>query len=311
MLQLSGCEHADIVAVDIQYTGRKRNPKLNLLRRIVTRAIRNDKLWSLLDSTIVRLVDFARWQRINGPEQYRQHLDFIQKAIMSISPDLTVRHGPFIGMQYPEVKSCGSTLVPKILGSYERELHPVIEALCAQPYSEIVDIGCAEGYYAVGLAMRIKTSTVYAFDTNAEAVALCRRMADINGVSDRVITGAFCDAAALTSIPFTRKALVVCDCEGYEKHLFSDAVVLFLRHYDLLIEVHDGIDIETSVTLRQRFRETHDINVIKSVDDVEKARSYRYDEIDGYCLGDRKKLLAEQRECIMEWFYMTPKVRSV
>ena len=38
-----------------------------------------------------------------------------------ISPNLTVLHGPFRGMRYPEMRSVGSALFPKILGSYERE----------------------------------------------------------------------------------------------------------------------------------------------------------------------------------------------
>ena len=45
----------------------------------------------------------------------------------------------------------GSVLIPKLLGSYEQELQPLLQRLAAQNYSEIVDIGCAEGYYAIGL----------------------------------------------------------------------------------------------------------------------------------------------------------------
>src|SRR5436190_882004 len=69
-----------------------------------------------------------------------------------LSPDKKVLGGIFKGLQYPRFESSGSGLVTKLLGSYENELHPFIQQLGANKYTEIIDIGCAEGYYAVGLA---------------------------------------------------------------------------------------------------------------------------------------------------------------
>jgi hypothetical protein len=225
---------------------------------------------------------------------------------MSISPDLTVKHGPFKGMKYPERKAVGGSLVPKCLGSYEREFHPVLEKICSNEYSEIVNIGCAEGYYAIGLAMRIPTAKVFAYDTNNEAIDLCKQMARMNNVAERLITGSFCDANTLRSIPFTRKALIISDCKGYEKYLFTEEIVPFLLLHDLLIEVHDFIDIEISSMIRQCFQSTHLITAIQSIDDITKAHSYCYRELRGYDLAVRRMLLAEYRPSIMEWLYMTP-----
>ena len=39
--------------------------------------------------------------------------------------DRTIRNGPFCGMLYLE-RSRGSSLLPKMIGSYEKELHDVI-----------------------------------------------------------------------------------------------------------------------------------------------------------------------------------------
>lgn len=68
---------------------------------------------------------------------------------------LTVRRGPFAGLRYPSHDAVGSSLWPKLLGSYEAELAPTFEALCATPYRTVVDVGAAEGYYAVGLGLRL------------------------------------------------------------------------------------------------------------------------------------------------------------
>jgi len=46
--------------------------------------------------------------------------------------------------------------------------------------------------------------------------------------------------------------------------------------HDLIIEAHDFIDIEISPKLRSAFAKTHDIQSIKSIDDIERAHTYRY-----------------------------------
>ncbi|HUI07956.1 MAG TPA: class I SAM-dependent methyltransferase [Verrucomicrobiae bacterium] len=280
----------------------------SLIRRTLGRAVQNDSIWTVLNATVIPAAEYAKWQRSTTKRQVDA---LLQNAITAISPELTVKHGPFAGMEYPpdfaEKRSVVNAFVPKILGSYEKEIQPILEDACSQPYGEIVDIGCAEGYYAVGLARRIPTARVFAYDTSAEAVPLCRQLARANKVGDRLVTGAFCDPAALRSIPFTGRALIISDCEGYEKELFTEEIVPFLAHHDLLIETHDFIDIEISPTIRQRFQDTHVIRDIQSVDDIQKAHSYGYDELKGYTLAERRILLAEHRPSIMEWFYMTPR----
>src|SRR5262249_9942295 len=144
-----------------------------------------------------------------------------------------------------------STLFPKLLGSYERELQPIMQTICGTDYRQIIDVGCAEGYYAVGLAMRIPSAAVYAFDTDENALVLCKSMACLNGVESRVITGSFCSAETLSLIDFTGECLIISDCEGYEKELFASWNAPRLEGCDLLIEIHDFIDINISSIIRE------------------------------------------------------------
>src|SRR4051812_47368421 len=60
-----------------------------------------------------------------------------------------VASGPFRGMRYT---ACAAGVAPKVLGTYERELHDWIVGLSSRGYECVVNVGCAEGYYAVGLA---------------------------------------------------------------------------------------------------------------------------------------------------------------
>ena len=83
-----------------------------------------------------------------------------RQIIQQISPDYRVLNGPFQGLHYPTINLQRSSLPARIIGSYERQLHPFIEKIIATPYDHLLDIGSAEGYYAVGFAQRMPRTTV-------------------------------------------------------------------------------------------------------------------------------------------------------
>ncbi|MGI8527335.1 MAG: hypothetical protein ACR2K5_14395 [Pseudolabrys sp.] len=117
--------------------------------------------------------------------KWRSHL--IQNSIISdVGTD--VQSGPFKGMRFVE-RSAEGCHVPKLLGSYERELHPYLEAAIKRGYRHVVNIGMAEGYYAVGMALRMTAAQVHVFDINEEARKVCTNVAALNGVTDRVSVG--------------------------------------------------------------------------------------------------------------------------
>jgi len=181
------------------------------------------KLCGRLSDSLGRIYGHARFTREIGERD-----ETLRKLTREIFPELTVAGGPFRGMRYPSEQSYGSALLPKLLGSYESELHPALEGMLANEYTAIVDIGCAEGYYAVGLGLRIARADIYAFDISLQARSLCTDMARLNGLDSRVRVGGFCDQAALKAIPLGSRALIISDCEGYEGALFTSEVAELL-----------------------------------------------------------------------------------
>jgi hypothetical protein len=274
----------------------------SLIKRALGRCVQNELTWRLLDASVLRVARYAHLQRTIA-----QRTPLFERAIAATSADLVVQHGVFAGMKYPGRASVVSPFFPKLIGSYERELHPILERVCGGDYSEIVDIGCAEGYYAVGFALRLSRARVFAYDTDAHARTLCSRMAQLNGVSDRVTVGSQCTPHTLVSLPLTSKALILSDCEGYEKELFTPGTVAFLRRHDVLIEVHDYVDPTISLRLSEVFEPTHDLLVIHAVDDSKKAQQYRFPELEHFDLPSRRLLLGEYRTGTQEWFYFTPR----
>lgn len=164
--------------------------------------------------------------------------------------------GPFEGMVYHQATE-GATL-PRLLGCYEAELHPFFEQLKTREYSTIVDIGCAEGYYAVGLARWLPGVQVLAHDIDAAARESCVALARENGVADRVSVGGEFAGETFASLPSSR-ALVVCDIEGAEFDLLDPQRYRGLERLDFLVEVHECFRPGLVQVIESRFAASHAI----------------------------------------------------
>lgn len=231
-------------------------------------------------------------------------------GIYDLFGDGVVRHGPFAGLRYPLLQSVGSSLFPKLLGSYEAELHPWITEVCAGDYTEVVDVGCAEGYYAVGLARRLPQARVYAYDTDPRARELCAAAARLNGVEARLVVREAFVVSELSGMTRQGRGLIVCDCEGAELDLFTAETAPLCAGWDLLVETHDFMDLTASTRLQARFAATHDVRACLSVDDIQKAKHYDYPELAALDLATRRIIVGEGRPAIMEWLYFTARTAA-
>jgi len=180
-----------------------------------------------------------------------------------------VQRGPFAGLQYPARCAVGSSYWPKILGTYELELADVMDAACERAYTHILDIGAGEGYYAVGLATRITNARIYAYEGSQHGQMMLRRMADLNGVADRIDVRGWCDAESLRELGDVlpaRRTLVICDAEGAEYDMLAPKQIPVLGGWDLVVELHHRGSIRAPRDwLRNRFSATHKVRFIDVV----------------------------------------------
>lgn len=208
----------------------------------------------------------------------------------------TVVDGPFRGMKYPMSSLLSRQGIPILFGTYESELHPIIEEVVAKHYDRVIDIGCAEGYYAVGFARRTD-ATIYAFDCEPRERYHCRQMARENDVADRVHVRDWCSARTLKKVAVGR-CLIITDCEGYEVDLFSDDVVPSLKNCDLIVELHELKGMDVRKMLLKRFESSHSAKLI-SFD----AHNF------GPGVPDKwRKFARESRSPGQQWVYFTPLV---
>ena len=217
---------------------------------------------------------------------------------------LTVRSGPFAGVRYveeavaaPHLADC---LPAKLLGSYERELHPAVERLIARNFSTIVNVGAAEGYYAVGLALRTPAARILAFETGAGRRDLCRELARANGVDARVEIAGECDAGRLAGLG--DDCLVLMDCEGCEVELLGGSAPA-LANSSLIVELHDSIEPRSTRSVEEAFGKTHAIELI----DARPRYAGDFPELDFLGWKNRELAISETRTYPTRWAVVTPR----
>jgi hypothetical protein len=209
-----------------------------------------------------------------------------------------VLHGPFAGMEYPAASILTRHSVPRLLGSYESELHQIIQAALGCKYARIVDIGSAEGYYAVGFALKGQ-SPVVTFEADPRELELCREMARVNNVQDRLSARSLCNPQMLRALAGGERCFVLSDCEGYEAELFDHPTVEALGRSDVLIETHG----EAYEPLLARFSKTH---LVETFTASERSAS-KYPEL--ACLGRDAELgICEFRPARQRWLFASSRV---
>lgn len=214
---------------------------------------------------------------------------------------LTIYGGPFRGMEYLNHSTEGC-LLPRLLGCYEQELHEDLLAFALEGVEIVVDIGCAEGYYAVGLARLMPEAIVHAYDTDANARRSCAGLAEKNGVADRVRIGELFTGEMFETFA-DRRTLVMIDTEGFEEAIMRPDLWPALSKLAVIMETHPDKHPDIVATMLARFSGTHDIEL--------RATGPRNVDLPGWLreLPHLDQLLAiwEHRAVQTPWFVMRPK----
>jgi ribosomal protein L11 methylase PrmA len=273
-----------------------------MLKRLIDKMVRHDPLWKIVDRFIMPPFRYLDWAREKSTAAwYAAHQNMVNRIPVELKKG-EVLHGPFAGMKYPQGGSAfGSMYFPKILGSYEREIQEWIFEALQNKYDLVIDIGCAEGYYAVGFASSSQQFKVVACDSDHKALKATKKMAKVNGVGGQISCIRPCTPRDLQNLVSGRKCLIISDCEGYEKQLFDTEVVAELVRSDVIIETHESAGIDIHDNLRRAFTGTHSIEIMSSIPDKEKVTSYDYKELCGLDGSLRNLILEEKRKRVMVW----------
>lgn len=186
--------------------------------------------------------------------------------------------GPFQGMELIE-DIYNSLFTPQLLGTYEWEIHDAVEKAISKKYKHVVNIGCAYGYYAVGLALRMPNTTVHAYDIDENCRAQCKKMAELNSVADRVIIGEKFEGKDFEKFA-DEETLIFMDIEGAEQELLDPEAFPALQKMDVIVELHDCNIPNLSTIIPAKFSPTHMVKVLPNA-----PFSFPMDKILGFEYG--------------------------
>jgi len=215
-----------------------------------------------------------------------------------------VYQGPFKGMSIVRKFSWGDgDTAGKLLGIYENELYPAISHLTKElDFDLVLNIGCAEGYYGLGLARNFPDTLCALFDINPTAISICRENAKVNNINN-VQFNTDCSVENIRSyLAKAERPFVVMDVEGHERVLLDLETIPELSKTTVIVESHDCNIPGTTDLIVDRFKETHDVYTIP-----QGAKNPYIDILFDLCDSDKMLLCCESRPSTMTWAVMVPK----
>jgi hypothetical protein len=189
--------------------------------------------------------------------------------LVSERTNRVVQAGLFEGTVLPPSAAWGADdYAAMLLGTYEQELHDPLRTCLELSPDAVVNLGCASGLYAAGLARKLPGCPVTANDLATNALAATSRAWELNHLERTNRLELFHGAATFRRLSAWlephRLPLVVCDIEGSERQLLDPVAVPQLATSIIVCELHEHRAPGTTALLERRLAPTHHITHIAS-----------------------------------------------
>lgn len=224
----------------------------------------------------------------------------IPQSVYAFLLDKKVYSGPFKGMNYIG-GSTGSVILPKIIGTYEDELHEVLQVIQTKQYAKFLDIGAAEGYFAVGISkyiLPLHTPTI-AYEATEKGRRQIQELSERNHLNGIEIKG-FCTKEMMYQ-DLVPNSLIWMDIEGGESELLVEPKPI-LATCSILVELHPNIVENICEVLINQLKQSHTIQEIQI-----RPKAFPKDvQIPSFLKGKESYLMKEFR-AEQSWLWMQPK----
>lgn len=213
-----------------------------------------------------------------------------------------VVEGPFVGMTVVHDSKWGDgDTAAKLLGIYECELFPSIEKAIELNPDLVVNVGCAEGFFGIGVGMRTGADVVLV-DIDSELLKIAERNAVANDLNKFSVSTESNQKALQKFLEKGKRPFLFMDCEGHEHVLLNPQEVPQLSNTVIIVESHDCFKPGLLNELESRFSETHDIQVIR-----QGSKNPYHPLIDDFSDEQKMLVVCEFRPSTMSWLFMVPK----
>ncbi len=223
----------------------------------------------------------------------------------------TVAYGPFKGMRLAKDVWWGRyDVASKLVGEYEPHILDILVRL-GQRADCFVDIGAADGYYAVGAVKAGLYDKAVCFEISAAGQKVIAENARLNRVEDAVAIRGLADEVSLAELVVAEgRCVLLCDIEGGEFPLLDEGVLAVLKDCFIIIELHDGFvqgESGRRDALFARARMHFDIVPVERA----TPNVFGFPELDRINDDGRMLIFSEGRPIKMDWVCLCPKGQTM
>ena len=273
---------------------------LNYLKILINKVKKRDFKWLILE--VLSKITLKKLElRIDKVVEKKR---IILSSKISKIYNNTVQQGPFKGMIINEDQFWGQgDRSSKILGLYEKEIQDLIVSIQKDKnYSTFVDIGGADGFFAIGSLVNNLFKKCEVFEISKRGRNSIQKNSKKNNVYDSIKIHDKASKRSLIKIDNINNSLILCDIEGGEYELFDEKLINEIYPSDIIIEIHK--DKENSlVNFEKRFTKSYSLTKI-----TQEPRSLKnFKELENINDNNRALITSEGRSYVQEWWHLSPK----
>ncbi len=273
---------------------------LNYLKILINKVKKRDLKWLILE-----VLSKITWKKLElRTDKVVEKKRIILSSKISKIYNNTVQQGPFKGMIINEDQFWGQgDRSSKILGLYEKEIQDLIVSIQKdKDYSTFVDIGGADGFFAIGSLVNNLFEKCEVFEISKKGRISIQKNSKQNNVYDSIKIHDKASKRSLIKIDNINNSLILCDIEGGEYELFDEKLINEIYPSDIIIEIHK--DKENSlVNFEKRFTKTYSLTKI-----TQEPRSLKnFKELENINDNNRALIASEGRSYVQEWWHLSPK----
>tara|TARA_B100000925_G_scaffold154375_1_gene115785 strand:+ start:799 stop:1530 length:732 start_codon:yes stop_codon:yes gene_type:complete len=219
--------------------------------------------------------------------------------------NFVVKYGIFKNLKMNHEISWGrGDIASKIYGFYENKIQQKLKDI-NNPI--LIDIGAADGFFAIGSLKSKICEFCYAFEETKKSRENLFKTAQINNVQNKLsIIGKATKDNFFSLLPSEinfSKVTILCDIEGGEFDFFSDEILKTIKYSNIIIEIHKNHNKNLEIVLLERVKKYFNVSVIidndKNFENVSELHTLN--DI------DRNLICSEGRSYIGKWWHLSPK----
>ena len=219
-----------------------------------------------------------------------------------------VAYGTFKGMKLSKNTYWSKNdIITHILGVYEKHVLKKIIEFSKKGNYPFIDIGTADGYFAIGMAFSETFKKIYAFEIDEEGRRSLNRNIENNLCKDKVVVDIEANFETLKDIIDKNKsAVILIDIEGSEFDLLDDNLLQLLSNCYIVCELHPTLSangFEKQNMLINNAKAFFDVSIIQR----ESYSPNKFSELNEFTDEERLIAFGEGRNNNMNWLILEPK----